>query len=94
MKKQKTRGNYKEERGVPAEHADEFLMKPHKSFKRKQALWPVEDLLDTGLITPKDVIRIAIMRGFTAKDIARYLINRGRLKICPKCGYPIEEVKV
>jgi len=51
--------------------------------------------LDAGLITPKDLIRIAIKRGFKAKDIARYLIKRGYLRLrCPKCGHPIEEVRV
>ena len=59
-----------------AKHAKEFLMKPPKSFKKKQVLGVIEDALDADLITPKDLIRIAIKRGFKAKDIARYLIKR------------------
>ena len=78
-----------------AKHAKEFLMKPPKSFKRKQVLGVVEDALDAELITPKDLIRIAIKRGFKAKDIARYLIKRGYLRLgCPKCGHPIEEAEI
>gem|GEM_PF-5803353 len=61
---------------VLAKHAKEFLMKPPKSFKKKQVLGVIEDALDADLITPKDLIRIAIKRGFKAKDIARYLIKR------------------
>ncbi|MCD6538912.1 hypothetical protein J7L18_09970 [Candidatus Bathyarchaeota archaeon] len=55
-----------------------FLTNPQrpKSFKRKQVLGVVEDALDADLITPKDLIRIAIKRGFKAKDIARYLTKR------------------
>ena len=70
-------------------------MKPPKSFKRKHALGAIEDLIDADLVTPKDLIRIAIKRGFTAKDIARYLIKKGHLRLrCPRCGHPIEEVEV
>ena len=36
-----------------AKHAKEFLMKPPKSFKKKQVLGVIEDSLDAGLITPK-----------------------------------------
>jgi len=61
---------------VLAKHAKEFLMKPPKSFKKKQVLGVIEDALDADLITPKDLIRIAIKRGFKAKDIARYLTKR------------------
>jgi len=83
----------KKDAEVLAEHADEFLMKPPKSFKRKHALGAVEDLIDAGLITPKDLVKIAIKRCSRPKDIARYLIKRGHLELkCPRCGHLIKDL--
>ena len=83
----------KKDAEVLAEHADKFLKEPSKAFKRKHALGAVEDLIDADLVTPKDLIRIALKRGFKAKDIARYLIKRGHLRLrCPKCGHEIQEL--
>mgnify|MGYP000235729607 CR=1 FL=1 len=65
---------------VLAKHAKEFLMKPPKSFKKKQVLGVVEDALDADLITPKDLIKLLIK----TKRISCPYAKKGSLPPCCK----------
>jgi len=41
-------------------HAKQLLKQPSKSFKRKHALGAVKDLLESGLLTPADLVKFLV----------------------------------